>query len=95
MPLAGGPYVTGSLTLEVARTWFATGTLGWSVPGALDGPRDPRRWRVSYALGRWDGSPGGLFVTYQDELRLVALRDARASYRQGNGVVAVGVNWAY
>ena len=95
LPFEGGPYVGGGLTLIVARTWFASAALGWTIPGALPVRGDPRAWRLFYSLGRWDGRPGGLFVTYHDELRMVSLRDAGSGWRQGNGVVAAGVNWAY
>lgn len=95
LPFDGGPYLAASTTLTVGRTWFAAGGLGWTIPGALEGSGTPPAWRVSFALGRWDWKPGGLYLTYRDEVELDRLRTWSTDERQGNGVVAAGVNWAY
>ncbi|WP_242360399.1 hypothetical protein [Anaeromyxobacter sp. SG17] len=95
LPFRGGPYLGARTTFLVARTWFATGGLGWTIPGALEGTATPPEWRVSFALGRWDWRPGGLFLTYRDEMQLDRLRTWDTTERKGNGVVAAGVNWSY
>src|SRR5512142_2583511 len=82
-------------TLTLWRTWFASTSIGWTIPGVLPASGDPQRWRASFALGRWDGRPGGLFVTYRDELRNGSLEAWRRGDRRGLGVLAVGVNWTY
>ncbi|WP_242344787.1 hypothetical protein [Anaeromyxobacter terrae] len=94
LPFSGGPYLGARTTLLVGRTWFATGGLGWT-PGALEGSTTPPEWRVSFALGRWDWRPGGLYLTYRDDMQLDRLRTWDTEERRGNGVVAAGVNWSY
>jgi hypothetical protein len=39
-----------------------------------------------YGFGRWDWRPGTFFVTYHDW---------GPDWRARNGVLAVGVNWAF
>jgi hypothetical protein len=85
-PFAGGPYLQARLALELRRTWFVMGGIGWTVPGVHEGPPGTPSWRVVYGFGRADWRPGGLFVTYHDW---------GPDSRSGNGIVAVGVNWAY
>jgi hypothetical protein len=85
-PFAGGPYVHGRVQLSLGRTWFAMGGLGYTLPGVLEGPVGTPRWRVVYGFGRADWSPGGLFVTYHDW---------GPDSRSGNGILAMGVNWAW
>jgi hypothetical protein len=86
VPRAGGPYVGGRLTLTLPRGWYAMGGLGWTVPGVHEGPLGTPEWRVVYGFGRLDWRPGSIFLTYHDW---------GPSYRDGNGIVAVGVNWAF
>lgn len=95
MPFSGGPYVGGRATVTVAGTWFVAGGLGWTLPGVLPGGAAPPRWRVSFALGRWDSRPGGLFVTYRDDVALGRLRPWGTRERQGHGAIALGVNGAF
>ncbi len=94
LPFDGGPYV-GARATVMLWSWFAAGGFGWTIPGALEGSATPPAWRVSFALGRWDWRPGGLFLTYRDDMGLDRLRTWSTDERQGNGVVAAGVNWAY
>ena len=96
LPFDGGPYLGASTTVTL-WSWFASGGLGWTITGALpgSGAGTPPAWRVSFALGRWDWKPGGLFLTYRDEMELDRLRTWSTDERQGHGVVAAGVNWAY
>ena len=94
LPFDGGPYLGGGTTVMLG-SWFAMGSLGWTIPDALPGSSTPPDWRVSFALGRWDWRPGGLFLTYRDEMELDRLRTWDTDERQGNGVVAAGVNWSY
>ena len=64
------------------------------LPGSGDAPA----WRLFYGLGRWDWRPGGLFVTYGDEVRLARLRDWKKTESddcQGRGVLAAGVSFSY
>lgn len=86
VPYAGGPYVGARLTLTVAGSWFVMGGLGWTVPGVFPGPAGTPRARVVYGFGRRDWRPGSVFVTYHDW---------GPDERARNGVLAVGVNWAF
>lgn len=98
LPFSGGPHLGARTTVTVGQTWFATGAVGWTIPHALAGTAAAPPWRVSFALGRWDGAPGGLYVTYRDELAIdgeTSLSTWKKPDRQGNGVVAAGVNWSY
>ena len=85
-PFAGGPYLHARVNLAIGRTYFLMGGVGWTLPGSWDGPAGTPRWRIVYGLGRSDWSPGGLFVTYYDW---------GPDSRSGNGILAVGVNWAW
>lgn len=95
LPFAGGPFLGARATVTIARTWFVSTELGWTVPGVLQGSGAPPAWRPSFAFGRWDGRPGGLFVTYRDDLSTRQLDDWTRLERGGQGVLALGVNWAY
>lgn len=98
LPFTGGPFLGARATLTVARTWYLSGGFGWTVPDALPGEGDAPAWRLFYGLGRWDWRPGGLFVTYGDEVRLSRLRDWKqmdAADRQGRGVLSAGVSFSY
>jgi hypothetical protein len=95
VPFGGWPYAGARTALTVGRTWFVSAALGWTVPSVLEGSGDRPPWRFSFALGRWDGRPGGLFVTYRDELSVAQFRDRTRLHREGRGVFALGVNWAY
>jgi hypothetical protein len=83
-PFAGGPYLHGRMTITLAQNWFVMGGIGWTIPDVFEGPAGTPRWRVVYGLGRSDWRPGGLFVTYHDW---------GPDSRQGNGILAVGLNW--
>lgn len=95
VPFEGGPYAGARIALIVGRTWFVSPSFAWTVPGVLPGSADPPQWRFSAALGRWDGRPGGLFITYRDDLSPQQYHNWRELDRQGRGVLALGVNWAY
>lgn len=98
LPFSGGPFLGARTTLTVARTWYLSGGFGWTVPDALPGSGDAPAWRLFYGLGRWDWRPGGLFITYGDEVRLARLRDWKETdtgARQGKGVLAAGVSFSY
>ncbi len=98
LPFTGGLFLGGRMTVTVARTWYVSGGLGWTVPGALPGDGNASAWRLFYGLGRWDWRPGGLFITYGDELRLARLSDWSSRSpgdRQGRGVLAAGVSFSY
>jgi hypothetical protein len=94
LPFTGGPTLGGRMTLGIGRAWFVTGAVGWTIPEAR-GAADAPPWRVSFALGRADWRPGGLFVTYRDDVALDRLRVWSTSERQGSGVLTAGVSWAY
>ncbi len=85
VPFAGGPYLSGRASLTIASDWFVMGGIGWTVPGVFPGPAGIPRWRVVYGLGRWSWKPGSLFLTYYDW---------GPDSQQGNGILALGVNWA-
>ena len=98
LPFRGGPFLGARATLTIARTWYFSGGFGWTVPDMLPGSGDAPAWRLFYGLGRWDWRPGGLFVTYGDEVRLARLRDwkkTESDDRQGRGVLAAGVSFSY
>lgn len=98
LPFSGGAFLGARATLTVARTWYLSGGFGWTVPDALPGDGDAPAWRLFYGLGRWDWRPGGLFVTYGDEVRLARLRDWKqmdTEDRQGRGVLSAGVSFSY
>jgi hypothetical protein len=93
VPFDGGTYAGARLVLTVGRTWFMSTAFGWTIPGVHEAAGDQQRWRLSAALGRWDGRPGGLFVTYRDELTDRQLNDMSRVDRQARGVLALGVSW--
>jgi hypothetical protein len=95
LPFDGGPYVGARTTVTIGRTWFVSTAFGWTVPDVLPGSGDPEPWRLSFALGRWDGRPGGLFITYRDELSPRQYDDWSRLDRHGQGIVALGVSWAH
>lgn len=98
LPFTGGTYLGARTTLTIARTWYLSGGFGWTVPDMLPGSGDAPAWRLFYGLGRWDWRPGGLFLTYRDEVRLEKLRDWKQTDtedRQGRGVVVAGVSFSY
>jgi hypothetical protein len=88
-PFVGGPYLNARVTLTLFDDWFLMGGIGWNIPGLpsdLRAPAGTPPWRVVYGLGRASWKPGSLFVTYFDW---------GPNYRYGNGILAVGVNWAF
>ncbi|HYS79856.1 MAG TPA: DUF3131 domain-containing protein [Anaeromyxobacteraceae bacterium] len=85
-PFSGGPYLSARVNLTFWRDWFVMGGLGWTVPGVLPGPVGTPTWRVVYGVGRSSWKPGSLFITYYDW---------GPSYRDHNGVLAVGVHWGF
>lgn len=87
VPFNGGPYADVRVTFILGGKWFAMGGVGRTFPGLFDPPGGPPRpWRMVYGFGRWDWRPGSLFVTYHDW---------GPSWRDRNGVLAVGINWAF
>lgn len=94
VPFAGGPYAGARTALTVGRTWFVSAGIGRTVPGVFAGATDPERWRVSFAFGRWDARPGGLFVTYRERLFDGRFGGLKPDERKGQGILAMGVNWS-
>lgn len=94
-PFEGGPYVGTRAVLVIAGTWFLAGSAGRTIPGVLPGSAELQRWRVAFAFGRWDGRPGGLFVTYRDELEDAKADNLSRLDRTGRGVFALGVIGSY
>jgi hypothetical protein len=92
-PFDGGPFVGARTALTIGRTWFLSTAFGWTIPGVLPASGGSEEWRLSFALGRWDARPGGLFVTYRDDLSDRQYRDWSEIDRHGRGVLAVGMNW--
>jgi hypothetical protein len=86
VPFEGGPQLGARMSLELGGAWFVMGGFGWTVPGILPGPPGTPEWRVVYGFGRWSWRPGSIYLTYHDW---------GPSYRYGNGVVSLGVNWAF
>jgi hypothetical protein len=85
-PFNGGPYLDGRMTVTLKGAWFVVGGIGWTVPGVYQGPAGTPRWRVVYGFGYANWRPGSLFITYHDW---------GPDSRSGNGILAVGVNWAF
>ena len=88
-PFVGGPYLATRLSLTIGTDWFVMGGLGWtipSVPPELQGPLGTPRWRVVYGFGRTNWRPGSLFITYYDW---------GPTSHDGNGVLTIGMNWAF
>jgi hypothetical protein len=86
VPFEGGPQLGARMTLEVAGAWFVMGGFGWTVPDVFPGPPGTPEWRVVYGFGLWSWRPGSVYLTYHDW---------GPSYRDGNGVLSLGVNWAF
>lgn len=86
VPFEGGPYADLRVTFTIDRRWFAMGGVGREIPGVFERPEGSPRWRMVYGFGRWDWRPGTFFVTYHDW---------GPDWRARNGVLAVGVNWAF
>jgi hypothetical protein len=86
VPFSGGPYADLRMTFTIAGKWFAMGGLGRTIPDVFEGPAGTPRWRVVYGFGRWSWRPGSLFVTYHDW---------GPDWRARNGVLSLGVNWAF
>ena len=87
VPFNGGPYADLRVTFILGGKWFAMGGVGYDFPGIFDPPGGPLRpFRMVYGFGRWDWRPGSLFITYHDW---------GPTWRDRNGVLAVGINWAF
>ena len=71
---------------QEVSTWFVMGGLSWTVPGVWSGPSGTPEWRVVYGFGLWSWRPGSIYLTYHDW---------GPNYRYGNGVISLGVNWAF
>ncbi|HZZ85152.1 MAG TPA: DUF3131 domain-containing protein [Anaeromyxobacteraceae bacterium] len=85
-PFVGGPYLSARVNVTFWKDWFLMGGLGWTVPGVLPGPLGTPSWRVMYGLGRWSWKPGSVYVTYYDW---------GPDSHSGNGILAIGINWAF
>ncbi|BDG10737.1 DUF3131 domain-containing protein [Anaeromyxobacter paludicola] len=85
-PFVGGPYLNARVNVTFWKDWFVMGGLGWTVPGVFEGPVGTPGWRVMYGLGRWSWRPGSFYLTYYDW---------GPDSRSGNGILAVGFNWAF
>lgn len=88
-PFEGGPYLAARVNLTIGTDWFLMGGIGWTIPNVpreLQGPLGTPRWRVVYGFGRSNWRPGSLFVTYYDW---------GPTSRDGNGVLSIGMNWAF
>jgi hypothetical protein len=86
VPFTGGPYADLRTTFTIAGRWFAMGGLGRTIPDVFEGPAGTPRWRMVYGFGRWSWRPGSLFVTYHDW---------GPDWRARNGVLSLGMNWAF
>lgn len=86
VPFQGGPYGDLRVTLTVAGKWFAMAGVGRTIPDVFVGPEGTPRWRLVYGFGRWNWRPGSLFITYHDW---------GPSWRAGNGILSLGVNWGF
>ncbi len=86
VPFSGGPYGDVRATLTLRGKWFLMGGLGRTIPSVFEGPPGTPRWRLVYGFGRWDWHPGTFFVTYHDW---------GPTWRAGNGILSVGLNWAF
>jgi hypothetical protein len=86
VPFAGGPYADLRVSFIIGGKWFAMGGIGRTIPDVFVGPVGTPRWRIVYGFGRLDWRPGTFFLTYHDW---------GPDWRARNGVLAMGVNWAF
>ena len=86
VPFEGGLQLGARMTLELGGAWFVMGGAGWTVPEVFPGPPGAPPWRVVYGFGRSGWQSGSVYLTYHDW---------GPNYRYGNGVVSLGVNWAF
>lgn len=89
VPFAGAPYADLRLTFTIGGRWFAMGGIGRTItgaPGRFEAPAGTPRRRMIYGFGLWDWRPGTLFLTYHDW---------GPDWRARNGVLSLGVNWAF
>jgi Protein of unknown function (DUF3131) len=86
VPFAGGPYADFRMTVTLGDGLFVMGGIGRTMPGVFEGPLGTPRYRLVYGFGLWDWRPGTLFVTYHDW---------GPTWRARNGIVSVGLNWAF
>jgi hypothetical protein len=85
-PFKGGPYAMARVNVTIAGDFFVMGGVGRTLPGVLEGPPGTPGWRVVYGVGRWSWKPGSVFLTYYDW---------GPDSRSGNGILALGVNFAF
>jgi hypothetical protein len=86
VPFSGGPYADLRVTFTLGGRLFAMGGIGRTIPGVFEGPQGTPRVRYVYGFGLWSWRPGSLFVTYHDWGPVWQAR---------NGVLSVGMNWAF
>ena len=85
-PFLGGPYLDGRMTVTLKGAWFVMGGIGWTVPSVLQGPAGTPRYRVVYGFGYSNWKPGSLYINYYDW---------GPNSHSGNGILSIGVNWAF
>lgn len=86
VPFRGGPYADLRVTFTLGRRLFAMGGIGRTIPGVFEGPAGTPRVRYVYGFGLWSWRPGSVFLTYHDW---------GPDWRARNGVLSLGVNWAF
>ncbi|HET8538355.1 MAG TPA: DUF3131 domain-containing protein [Anaeromyxobacter sp.] len=86
VPFAGGPWADLRATFTIGGRLFAMGGIGRTIPGVFEGPPGTPDVRYFYGFGLWSWRPGSVFVTYHDWGPV---------WRDRNGVLSLGVNWAF
>ena len=86
VPFSGGPWGDVRMTFTLFDRIFAMGGIGRTVPGVFPGPPGTPGVRYYYGFGLWTWRPGTLFVTYYDW---------GPTWQNRDGVLSVGMNWAF
>ncbi len=86
VPYVGGPYVGARATVTLWEKVFVMGGIGWVIPDVFPPPPGTPRWRPMFGIGFWDWHPGSVFLHYYNW---------GPSSEPSNGVVTIGMNWAY
>jgi hypothetical protein len=86
VPFQGGPWADLRVTFTLGKWLFAMGGVGRTIPGVFRAPPGTPAVRYFYGFGLWSWRPGTLFVTYHDWGPV---------WQDRNGVLSVGMNWAF
>ena len=86
VPFSGGPWGDLRMTFTFFGRIFAMGGIGRTIPGVFPGPQGTPGTRYYYGFGVQSWKPGTLFLTYYDWGPV---------WQNRNGILSVGMNWAF